>query len=67
MRIKRKEYLDEGTTNKWSVDLIQVPIRPVIRARTKRFKGTLNVLIQRIWAEESSWRSKGDVKSVVQN
>ena len=58
---------DEGTTNKWSVDPIQVPIGPVTRARAKRFKETLNLLIQGIWAEESSWRSKGDAKSVLQD
>ena len=58
---------DEGITNKWSVDPIQVPIGPVTRARAKRFKETLNVLIQHIWAKESSWRFKGDVKSVLQD
>ena len=58
---------DESTTNKWSVDLIQVPIGPVTRARAKRFKETVNIFMQHIWAEETSWRSKGDDKSVVQD
>ena len=51
---------DEGTTNKWSMDPIQVPIGPVPKARSKRFKKTLHGLIQCIWAEESSCRSKGN-------
>ena len=58
---------DEGTTNKRGMDPIQVPIGPVTRARAKRFKETLNELIQRFWAKESSWRSKRDVKSVLQD
>ena len=60
---------DEGTANanKWSVDPIQVLIGSVTRERAKRFKETLNVLIQRIWAEESSCRSKGDAKTVLQD
>ena len=29
--------VDESTTNKWSMDPIQVPIGPVTRARAKRF------------------------------
>ena len=58
---------DESITSKWSVDPIQVPIGPITRARAKRFKETLNVLIQHIWAEESSWRSKGNAKIVLQD
>ena len=63
----QEEGNDEGTTNKWSVDPIQVPIRLVTRVRAKRFKETINVLIQHIWVEESSWRSKGGAKSVLQD
>ena len=62
-----KVTFDEGTTNNWSVDPIQVPIGSVTRARAKRFKETLNVLIQCIWVEESLWRSKRDAKSVLQD
>jgi hypothetical protein len=36
---------DQGTTSK---DLIQVPIRPVTRARAKKFKDVLNGLIQEL-------------------
>ena len=57
---------DEGTTNKWSVDSIQVPIGPITRAWPKRFKETLNGLIQNIWAKESLCRSKGDATHVPQ-
>ena len=66
-RIRPPFRNDESTANKWSVDPIQVPIRLVTKARDKRFKETLNVLIQCNWAEKSSWRSKRDVKSVLQD
>jgi hypothetical protein len=44
---------DQGTTSK---DLIQVPIRPVTRARAKKFKDVLNGLIEELWAQANSWR-----------
>ena len=44
---------DQGTTSK---DLVQVPIRPVTRARAKKFKDVLNGLIQELWAQANSWR-----------
>ena len=56
----QEEGNDEGTTNKWSVDSVQLPIGPVTRARAKRFKETLNRLID-------SCRSKGDAKHVLQD
>ena len=62
-----EEGNDESTTNKWSMDPIQVLVRQVIRARAKKFKKTLNAFIQHIWAEESSWTSKGGDKNVVQD
>ena len=48
------------------MDSIQVPIGPVTKVRPKRFKETLNGLIQHIWAEENSCRSKGDATCVPQ-
>ena len=42
-------------------ELIQVPIGPITRARAKRFKESLNGLIQGIWTEINSWRPKDDV------
>ena len=54
--------LDEGTATNWIVDPIQVPIRPVIRARARRFKKTLNGLIP----EVNSCRPKEDVPLVSQ-
>ena len=63
----QEEGNDECTANKWSADLIQVPIGPVTRVRAKRFKEILNAFIQSIWVEESSWRSNRDDKSVVQD
>ena len=47
----QEEGNDEGTTNKWNADPIQVPIALVTRARAKKFKETLNGLIQNIWVE----------------
>jgi hypothetical protein len=44
---------DQGTASK---DLVQVPIGPVTRARTKKFKDVLNGLIQELWAQANSWR-----------
>ena len=61
------ERNDASTTNKWSVDPIQVPVGPVARARAKKFKETLNAFIQHIWAEESLWRPQRNDKSVIQD
>jgi hypothetical protein len=44
---------DQGTTSK---DFIQVPIGPVTRAPSKKFKDVLNGLIQELWAQANSWR-----------
>ena len=43
---------EDMTTRAWNADPIQVPIGPVTRARAKRFKESLNGLIQHIWAEK---------------
>ena len=50
---------DESTTNKWIMDPIQVSIGPVTRARAKRFKETLNGLVQHIYTKVHSCRPKG--------
>jgi len=44
---------NQGTALK---DLVQVPIGPVTKARTKKFKDVLNGLIQELWAQANSWR-----------
>ena len=62
----QEEGNDEGTTNKWNADPIQVPIALVTRARAKKFKGILNGLIQNIWVEVNSWRPKEDAPRVPQ-
>ena len=49
---------DEGTTNKWNADPIQVPVGSVTSALAKKFKETLNGLIQKIWVEVNLWRPK---------
>ena len=51
---------DEGTTNKWNANPIQVSIGPITRVRAKKLKETLNGLIQNIWIEVNSWRPKED-------
>ena len=52
--LKIQTLADEGMTNQWRIDPIQVPIGLVTRVRAKRFKETLNGLIQHIWAKEHS-------------
>ena len=47
----QKEGNDEGMTNKWNSDLIQVQLGPITSAQAKKFKETLNGLIQNIWVE----------------
>ena len=51
---------NEGKTNKWNVDPIQVPVGSVTRAWAKKFKETLNGLIQNIWVKVNLWRPKED-------
>ena len=58
---------DEGPTNKWNANPIQVPVHPIIRARAKKFKETLNGMILNIWAEVNSWRPKEDALHVPQS
>ena len=51
----------DANQGKVTKEPIQVPIRPVTRASAKRFKESVNGLIQSIWAEVNSWRPKDDV------
>jgi hypothetical protein len=44
---------NQGTALKY---LVQVPIGPVTRARTKKFKDVLNGLIEELWAQANLWR-----------
>ena len=57
---------DEGTTNKWNANPIQLPVGPIIRAQAKKFKETLNGLIQNIWVEVNLWRPKEDALHIPQ-
>ena len=43
---------DMVSTRAWNTELVQVPIGPVTRARAKKFKESLNGLIQHIWAKD---------------
>ena len=40
-----------------SSDQLQIPIRPIIRVRAKRFKEVLNGLIQDMWAKQMGQES----------
>ena len=40
------------STRAWNADPVQVPIGSFTRARAKRFKESLNGLIQHIWAKD---------------
>ena len=52
-------------TRSWNADPIQVPIRPVTRARAKKFHNALNGLIQGIWAQTSAWKPiDGDEQNI---
>ena len=53
------EIEDKAVTSTWEeayLDLIQVPIGPVIRACVNTFKEVLNGPIQTIWAQSNFWR-----------
>ena len=53
------EIKDKTITSTWDEaysDPIQVPIRPVIRARVKKYKEALIGLIQAPWAQSNSLR-----------
>ena len=53
-------------TRAWNADPVQVPIGPVTRARAKRFKESLNGLIQHIWAKDNSTHELQGVVSMIQ-
>ena len=42
---------DGGMAKEWSADPLEIPLGPITRARAKRFKEALNVLIQDSQAE----------------
>ena len=39
-----------------SMELVQILIGPITRARAKKFKDALNRLIQEVWSQGNSWR-----------
>ena len=43
---RRPLSCDEGMVKEWSADPFEIPLGPMTRARAKRFKEVLNVLIQ---------------------
>ena len=44
-------FSDGGMAKEWSADPLEIPLGPITRARAKRFKEALNVLIQHSQAE----------------
>ena len=77
--LRTNPFHDEGNdedmvrTRAWNADPVQVLIGPVIRARAKRFKESLNGLIQHIWAKnhlcgpnDNSTRDLQGVVSMIQ-
>ena len=52
------EIEDKTVRSTWDeayLDSIQVPVKPVTRARAKKFKEVLNGLIQATWAQSNLW------------
>ena len=56
-----RKFIDEiedktitSTCDEAYSDPIQVPVRPVTRARTKKFKEAFNGLIQATWTQSNS-------------
>ena len=43
--------VDGGMAKEWSADPLEIPLGPITRAKAKRFKEALNVLIQDSQAE----------------
>ena len=77
--LRTNHFQEEGndedmvSTRAWNADPVQVPIGPVTRARAKRFKESLNGLIQHIWAKnhlcgpnDNSTRDLQGVVSMIQ-
>ena len=49
----------------WSADPLEIPLGPMTRARAKRFKEALNVLIRDAYVEEARvFNSKNETKMV---
>ena len=56
---------DGGMAREWSGDPLEIPLGPMTRARVKRFKETLNVLIRDVQvAEAHMFNSKEETKMV---
>ena len=52
---QRAYSVSDANQNTVSKDPIQISIEPVTRARAKKFKDALNMLIQGVWAQAKSW------------
>ena len=56
---------DGSMAKKWSVDPLEIPLGPITRARAKRFKDALHVLIRDAYVEEAPmFNSKKETKMV---
>ena len=56
---------DGSMAKEWSVDLLEIPLGPMTRAKAKRFKEALHVLIRDAHVEEARvFNSKKETKMV---
>ena len=56
---------DGGMAKEWSTDPFEIPLGTMTRARAKRFKEALNVLIRNVQVEEAHmFNSKVETKMV---
>ena len=61
----QEEGNDGGMAKEWSADSLEIPLGPMTRARAKRFKEALNVLIRDAQVEEAHmFNSKEETKIV---
>ncbi|GMN66212.1 hypothetical protein TIFTF001_035283 [Ficus carica] len=55
-KLEFSQYANHSTTSR---DLVQIPIKPVTRARAKKFKDILNGLIQECYKTRSQFIKSG--------
>ena len=59
------ERKDGGMVREWSADPLEIPLGPMTRARVKKFKDALNVLIRDAQVDEAHvFNSKEETKMV---
>ncbi|KAL3650844.1 hypothetical protein CASFOL_007247 [Castilleja foliolosa] len=56
-------FSDAAQVSSWMQDPVRVPVEPITRARTKKFKESLMGLIQEVWAQELLKKPIGEADS----